>query len=188
MGTQAKDKSPLKMHSASWWERALADQLTPAEERAWQRHRGTCPRCQAEWSAWLEVEALFKSTPVPAPPVGFADRTLARLEHARRRRYAVGLVSAFFLILLIWLLILVTGSDCLRGILNIGDVMLASRELLLQTLIRVGGSLIALSRSLFPLLLGVVASLYFFLVFNGTLAATATLFLVNKRRSVVYLK
>ncbi|HEY89492.1 MAG TPA: hypothetical protein G4N98_07145 [Thermoflexia bacterium] len=188
MGTQVRDKSLLKMHSTGWWELALAERLTPAEKHAWQQHLATCPRCQAEWSAWLEVEALFKSTPVPAPPEGFADRTLARLEHARRRRYAVGLLSAFFLILLVWLLILTTGSNYLRDILNVGDVLLTSRELLLQTLMRVWVSASALKNTLLRLLLGISALLYFSLIFNGTLAATATLVLVNKRRSAVYLE
>ncbi len=188
MGEYIANKLPLEMHSAGWWERALADQLTPTEARAWQRHRATCPRCRAEWSAWLEVETLFKSAPAPAPPAGFAERTLARLERARRRRYAVGLISAFFLILLVWLLLLATGNDLLHGIWNAGDVLLASRELLFQALLRVVVSSIAMSRSLFPLLLVAAAFLYFSLLFNGTLAATATLFLVNKRRSAVSLK
>ncbi|MEA3309512.1 MAG: hypothetical protein U9Q70_08390 [Chloroflexota bacterium] len=171
MSEYIANKVPLEMHSAGWWEQALADQLTAAEERA-----------------WLEVEALFKAVPVPVPPAGFADRTLARMEDARRRRYAVGLISAFFLILLAWLLLLATGGDLLYSIWNMGDVLFVSRELLFQTLMRVGINLVAMSRTLFPWLLGGVVLLYFSLMFNGTLAATATLFLVNKRRATVYLK
>ena len=183
MGEYGKNKLPLKMHSEAWWTRAMDAELSPEEERAWQQHLATCASCRAEWKAWLEVETLFQSAPLPELPAAFVEDTLARWEAARRRRYAIGLVSAFFLILLVWGLILVSGSSCLRDILNAGDVLLASRELLFHALLRVGASLTGLGSNIFPWLLGACAFLYFSLVFNGTLAATVTLLLVNKKRA-----
>ncbi len=65
---------------------ALDHQLSAAEERELRDHLRTCNACRAQWDALQRIERLFTSTPLIAPPAGFAARVSARLVRRESRQ------------------------------------------------------------------------------------------------------
>jgi hypothetical protein len=59
-----------------------------------QQHLAGCAECQKFASRWAAVRQAFATRPVAVPAAGFAERWMARLELARRRRHQRQVVYA----------------------------------------------------------------------------------------------
>jgi anti-sigma factor RsiW len=168
------------MHSDEWWERILDGALTADEERAWEVHLDRCSACRREYQALMNLDVLFETVPVPEAPEGFAERTLQRWELAKRRRAlwaALGIVVVLLgLVILQALALGSTYVDVTRAL----SAFAASRDMLLQALMRASLGLMATGKAIVPLALILSAVLLFFLMPNGVLATLAIL-MVRKR-------
>ena len=64
---------------ASFDER-LDRRLNPAETVAFDEHLNACAACAAHWRAYVDVWTALECQTIPNPSVGFAERTLRRLD------------------------------------------------------------------------------------------------------------
>jgi len=57
-----------------------------AEQTALEAHLPHCAACRETWERLQVVDRLLRGAPMTTPPLGFAGRTLARLDRRRRAR------------------------------------------------------------------------------------------------------
>ncbi|MGC9400472.1 MAG: hypothetical protein ACP5HM_15235 [Anaerolineae bacterium] len=165
-----------------WWRRALEGALTPAEQQRWAAHRSTCERCRQEWDALLEVDRLFTTVPVPTPPENFVMETAARVKGALRRQRRARIWGSVFLVGVVLLIELLICGVVFSDLVQAGDAVFASRDLLLQALMRLWVGFIAFSDVVLPLLLGMLLLSLLVVMPNGVLA-TLALVLLRRRRA-----
>ncbi len=169
------------MHSEAWWLRALEGDLTPDEQRAWEGHLALCQPCHAEWSALMELDALFAAAPTPTPPAGFMTATLARLERTRRYRRWAASLGGLILILVVAGLELLAFGALFSDLGRMAAVLGASHNILWQMFLQISVSLITFFQNIMPCAL-ILSALYLsFLMPNGLLA-TLTVIFVRQRR------
>jgi anti-sigma factor RsiW len=120
---------------------------------ALDEHLADCPACRAEWAALQQVDTLFVRARMAAPPAGFLDAVMARIEmeaervtvapaHRRwlRRRHVLGtsLVMGTLLLLglaagsFVWGLIIYGLGILTLGWLQSPQVVNATHSLLQQ--------------------------------------------------------
>jgi hypothetical protein len=58
----------------------LDNQLDAAHRTAFDTHVNGCPSCASEWRAYAGAWTVIAQQTVPEPSVGFAERTLRRLD------------------------------------------------------------------------------------------------------------
>jgi anti-sigma factor RsiW len=168
------------MHNDTWWMRALDGELTPEEQRAWEAHLVRCARCRLEWDALADLDQLFTTTSVPAPSPGFVAKTIAKVERAAWRRQVASLLGGGFIIAVILLVEVAVFNAVFSDVTRMGEAVLASRDVLFQTWMRIWVSLIALGDMLPLTLIVLVASLL--LVMPSGILATLTFVLVQRQR------
>lgn len=169
-----------EMHSEIWWERALDGELSAEEQRLWDEHLASCEPCRQEWAALAQVDWMLRMTPAPALPVGFEQRTLARVHQSHRQRRALTMLAGGVGLLL---LVVLAGFTLTTTFLTLGqtlDFIVAEWNILLVTLVRPLISILVAARVLIPLLLLAAAISLLVLIPNGALATLAYLW-VSRR-------
>jgi hypothetical protein len=141
-----------------------------------------CANCRLEWEALRDIDRLFAATPPPAPSADFVAKTVAKVEKVSRRRWLARLLGGVFIVSIILLAEILAFKMIFSDITQVGGVLLASRSLLLQTLMRIWVSFIALGDMLLPLALGMLGVSFLLLMPNGILA-TLTFFLLRRQRN-----
>lgn len=168
------------VHDDTWWIRAWEGELTPDEQRAWEEHLTRCERCRLEWDTLADVDRLFATTPVPAPSSDFVVKTVAKVERALWRRQVASLLGGFFIVAVILLVEVAVFNAVFSDVTRMGEAVLASRDVLFQTWMRIWVSLIALGDMLPITLIVLVASLL--LVMPNGILATVTFVLIRRQR------
>jgi len=70
---------------------ALDGLLDSGDRQRMEQHIKSCATCRVEWQAMAQVAALFESSPMVGPPLGFAVRVERRLaDQAKRKRRVFG--------------------------------------------------------------------------------------------------
>ncbi len=82
-----------RWHTDEWWMRLSEGRFSAEEARAWQAHLQVCAACREEWEAWREMERRLAQAPLPQPPAGFVEATVARWQAYRRRRRGLTLAA-----------------------------------------------------------------------------------------------
>lgn len=83
-------KEPVCVHAeqmTAWMSLALDDLLEVDDAKKLQDHLAACSVCRSTWQAMQQISALFETSPMVDPPVGFAsrvERRLAQREWARK--------------------------------------------------------------------------------------------------------
>jgi len=144
--------------AADWMQGLLDGELAPADREKLGQHVALCPDCRPAWEALIDVEQMLASPPMAAVPLGFAQRTMARLRAsnrapwASRTHLAVGLwailVSGIILIVLLWwgallassasLLFLTSSSAVLSVASLLGEALATVFRALMHMLVAVG--------------------------------------------------
>ena len=167
---QQRNREP-RWHTDEWWMRLSEGRFSAEEARAWQAHLQHCAACREEWEAWREMERRLAQAPLPQPPAGFVEATVARWQTYRRRRR--GLTLAALIVILPLSLLgygLLVGNPLLY-LIELLQRLRATSSLLLPMLAQalVTWS-IALSAAL-PWILAAVALATFALILDGSLLA-----------------
>ncbi len=111
---------------------ALDGELPPEEWRMLESHLEACAPCRAQWERLQAVERVLQRAPLLAPPPGFAERVMARVDRRRawRRNVLGGLALAMGTAVVI-LLGLLPGLWTVPGVANFlaflvygGDILL----------------------------------------------------------------
>lgn len=66
---------------------ALDQMLTVSEQHRLQDHLAACSSCQMLWGSMRQVSALFETSSMVGPPLGFAIRVQRRLEEKAKKRH-----------------------------------------------------------------------------------------------------
>jgi predicted anti-sigma-YlaC factor YlaD len=169
------------MHSDRWWARALGGELSVSETEAWEAHLERCDACRREWKAVADLDRLFTSVPDPAPPADFVERTMDRWTEVRRRRLNLGIVVGALLVVIVLAVEIVVLGSVFSDVARIASTFLASRDILIQTLMRMGVGIVTMGRRLVPYALGLAALAFFLTMPNGVLATLAVV-MVRRRR------
>lgn len=77
---------------------ALDGELDADKHTEWEAHLRACPDCSREWRTLMMIDMIFRQTPMLAPALDFAERTLARLPDPRTRRLALGAIYTILLL------------------------------------------------------------------------------------------
>ena len=75
-------KEPVCVHAeqmTAWMSLALDDLLEVGDAKELQDHLAVCAVCRSTWQAMQQVSALFETSPMVDPPVGFVSRVERRL-------------------------------------------------------------------------------------------------------------
>lgn len=177
---------PPDMHSEAWWIRLLDDHLTSEERVVWEAHLAQCQRCQEEWAAMTQVDAVLRQAPAPPPlPPAFTQATVARAMRRRRTQrwlsilgglLIVGLVSA-----LVFTLVGSTYAALERGFV----VVLSARQMLFRSLVHAFVGLIVTWKTVLPFVIGIALVAYLLLMPNGLMVTFGLLWLSRRRRQAV---
>ncbi len=171
-----------RMHSDAWWIRALDDELTRGEQRAWEAHLAQCARCRLEWNALTDLDQLFVTTPVPASPPDFVTETVAKVERAAWRRRLARWLGGLFIIAVLLVVEIAVFNAVFSSVTRVGGTLLASRDLLFQAWMRIWVSLIALGNVTLPLMCIALTASLLLIMPNGILATLAFVFIRRQRR------
>lgn len=169
------------MHTDMWWMRALEGELTENETEAWELHLETCEVCRREWEALMDLDRFFTSVPDPTPPVDFVEKTMGRWTEVRRQRRNRGVVVGILLVVITLAVEIVVLGSVFNDVVRIASTFLASRDILIQTLMRVGVGIVSMGQRLVPYALGLATLTFFLTMPNGVLATLAVL-MVRRRR------
>ena len=170
------------MHQDRWWIRALDGELTADERRAWNAHLAQCERCRLEWNALVDLDQLLAATPAPLPAPDFVAQTATRVKRTAWRRRLARLLGGFFILGVLLVVELSVVSAVFSSVARIGSVLLASRDVLFQALMRIWVSFIALGDAALPLLCIALAAGLLLVMPNGILATLTFVLLRRQRR------
>jgi anti-sigma factor RsiW len=88
------DRSAECEHSeqmTAWMSLTLDGLLEGRDQQRLEQHIASCSSCRAEWEAMQQVSAIFESSTLVGPPLGFAVRVERRLaEKSKQKRQLFG--------------------------------------------------------------------------------------------------